>query len=152
MLVRPRSGATRVGSRFLRDERAARAERQVALQPDDEIEGRHPPANGEAAADVAAEDGVDRGGNLKNVLRIEKHLDEFLRIPGVDDAQISPHRAAQQPLVAGKKPPRLLRMIEHDVEDVGALFAGEEREEDAAAENRIDETGGVAREHPARTR
>ena len=40
-------------------------------------------------------------------------------------------------------------MIEHDVEDVGALFAREEGEENAAAENRIDESGGVAGEHPA---
>ena len=42
-------------------------------------------------------------------------------------------------------------MIEHDIEDVGALFAREEGEENAAAENRIDETGGVAREQPAVT-
>ena len=40
-------------------------------------------------------------------------------------------------------------MIEHDVENVGALFAREEGEENAAAENRIDESGGVAGEHPA---
>ena len=43
-------------------------------------------------------------------------------------------------------------MIEHDIEDVGALFAREEGKENAAAENRVDESGGVAGEHPAVTR
>ena len=40
-------------------------------------------------------------------------------------------------------------MIEHDIEDVGGLFAGKKGEENAAAKNRIDETGGVTGEHPA---
>src|SRR4030095_3244296 len=31
----------------------------------------------------------------------------------------------------------------------GAVFAGEQRKENAAAENRINETSGVTREHPA---
>ena len=37
-------------------------------------------------------------------------------------------------------------MIEHDIEDVGALFAREEGKENAAAENRVNESGGVASE------
>ncbi len=40
-------------------------------------------------------------------------------------------------------------MIEHDIEDVGGLFAGKKGKENAAAKNRVDETGGVTGQHPA---
>ena len=43
-------------------------------------------------------------------------------------------------------------MIEYDVENVGALFTREEGKENATAENRVDESGGVAGEQPAVTR
>ena len=40
-------------------------------------------------------------------------------------------------------------MIEHFVQNIGALFAAENGEKNAAAKNRIDEAGRVARQHPA---
>src|SRR5262245_40431689 len=43
-------------------------------------------------------------------------------------------------------------MIENDVENIGTLLACEMGEENAATENRINETGGIAGEHPALTR
>src|SRR6476619_4021814 len=122
------------------DKRAARTERQVALQPDDEIEGRHAPADGKTAVDVAAQDGIYRGRNLKHALWIEKNFDEFLRIPGIDEAQVTLHHAAQQPFVFREKARCFARMIEYDVENVGALFTREEGKENATAENRVDES------------
>ena len=40
-------------------------------------------------------------------------------------------------------------MIEHFVQSVGAFFAAENRKENATAENRVDESGGVACKQPA---
>ena len=40
-------------------------------------------------------------------------------------------------------------MIKHDIKNFGALFARQEGKENAAAENRVDESGGVAGEEPA---
>ena len=42
-------------------------------------------------------------------------------------------------------------MIEHFVQNIGRLLAGEDGKKDAAAENRINETGRIAREQPAIT-
>src|SRR6478672_2287269 len=39
-------------------------------------------------------------------------------------------------------------MIEHFVQSVGAFFAAENRKENAAAKNRVDESGGVACKYP----
>src|SRR6478672_1190279 len=40
-------------------------------------------------------------------------------------------------------------MIEHFVQSVGAFFTAEHRKKNAAAKNRVDKSGGVAREQPA---
>src|SRR5580765_4075942 len=40
-------------------------------------------------------------------------------------------------------------MIEHFVQSVGAFFTAEHRKKNAAAKNRVDESGGVACKQPA---
>ena len=128
-----------------------RGNRQVTLQPNEKIEKRHPPTNREAATNIATKDRVHRVRNMKNILRVKKDLDEFLRVPGINESQITIHRAAEQPLVFPEDSRPLLRMVEHNVKSVGTIFAGEEGKKNTAAENRIDETRRITCEHPAIT-
>ena len=80
---------------------------------------------------------------------MEKHFDEFLRIPRINKPEVNVHRLVDVALVAREALPAFSRMIEHFVQDIGRLFAAEDGKKNAAAENRIDEPGGVARQQPA---
>src|SRR5438105_1258109 len=108
---------------LFRNEGEARAERQKALQPDDEIKNGHPPADRKTAADVAAEDGIYCGRNLENVLRVKENFDELFCVPCVHKAQIISHHAAEESLVAREERRAFARVIENDIENVGALLA-----------------------------
>src|SRR5262249_53306513 len=45
----------------------------------------------------------------------------------------------------------LARVVENFIQSIGAFFAAENREKDAAAKNRIDKSGGIACKQPAVT-
>ena len=72
------------------------------LQPDQEIKNFHAPLDGEAVSDIAAKNGIHRRRDLEQFLRIQEHLDELFRVPGIDEAQINVHRTIHHSLVAGK--------------------------------------------------
>src|SRR4051812_4347348 len=129
---------------FRRNERAPRAKRQISLHLDEKVENPHPPFDRETVANVSAEDGIHCRRNLENVLWMEEYLDEFLRVPGVDEAQVNIHRLVNVALVTGEQFPASPRTIQDLVQSIGRLFARENGKENAAAENRIDETGCVA--------
>src|SRR5262249_14739378 len=59
------------------------------------------------------------------------------------------HRAVHGSLVSREQAFCLGWMIEHFVQSVRAEFAAEHRKKNAAAENRIDKSGGVACQQPA---
>ena len=57
--------------------------------------------------------------------------------------------AIHRPFVTPTKFSRSFGVVENFVQSVGALFAAENGQENAAAENWIDETGSVTSEQPA---
>src|SRR5437879_2585544 len=70
-------------------------------------------------------------------------------LPRVHEPQINVHRAIHRPFVTPKKFSRSFWVVENFVQSVGALFAAENGQENAAAENWIDETSSVTGEQPA---
>src|ERR1043166_5944027 len=132
----------------LRHQRAPRDDRIIFLKPDNEIKGPHAPTDGESVADVAAEHGVDRRRQTEDITRREEHLDEFFPVPRVDEPQVDVHRAIERAGVATEETSCHPRVIEHVIENIGALFAAEDGQKHAAAKNRIDEPSSVTGEQP----
>ena len=79
----------------------------------------------------------------------EENFDEFFRVPRINEPKINVHRAVHGSLVSREQAFCLARVIEHFVQSVRAYFAAEHRKKNAAAENRIDKSGGVACKQPA---
>src|SRR5213594_277466 len=134
---------------FLRDKRESRRDRMMALQPNKKIKDPHAPANGEAIADISAKHCVHCWRKPKHIARRQKHFDEFLRVPRVDKTEIDIHRSINCALITREEALRLSRMSKNFAKNVRALLAAEHSQENAAAKNWIDETGGIACKQPA---
>src|SRR5262245_42337627 len=137
---------------FLRRERDLGCDRVVALQPNQEVKHPHPPANRETVADISAKHCVYRRRKPEYAAcaaRRKKNLDELLRVPRIDEPKINVHRAVHRSLISREQAFCLARVIEHFDQRVGAFFATEHGKKNAAAENRVDESSGVAYKQPA---
>src|SRR5260370_7291205 len=85
----------------------------------------------------------------EQVARWKGDFDEFLCVPGVNKTQINIHCTIDRSLVTAKEPARLMRMIQHFVQSIGALFTAEDSEKNAATKDWIDKSGSIACEQPA---
>jgi len=133
-------------------ERQSRTKRPAFLQTHDEIKKFHAPANRETVADVSAQHCIHRRRNLQEIGLGQEHFDEFLaRIPRIHEAQVNIHRAINRALITREQAATSSRIIECLMQSIGRFFPGENSEENSAAKDRIDETGGIAREQPAIT-
>src|SRR4029077_2252710 len=130
--------------RILGHERAPRTEWKEFLQKNDEIKNPHAPSHGQSAENISAEHRVYRWWNLQNVLRIQKHFDEFLFVPRLNETHVNIHRVVELARVSREQAVLSLGIGQRFIENIGAHFTGHHGEENTAAENRIDKAGGVS--------
>src|SRR5450432_1803119 len=126
---------------------AAGHEWKESLHEKHEIKQLQTPPNRETVTDVSGENRVDSRRELKVLRRRDEDFDEPGRVPIFDKTQIEIHHAIEFFRVSAEQLRAPGDIIEHRVERVGGLFAGKHREENARAENRIDETRRIACEH-----
>src|SRR5262245_30048856 len=134
---------------FLRHERELRRDRVVTLQPNQEIKYPHSPANRKTVTHVSAKHCIYCLSKTQHGARREENFDELLRIPRIDEPKINVHRAIHRSLILREQAFGLARVIEHFVQSVGAFFTAEDCKKNAAAKDRINESGGVACKQPA---
>src|SRR5690349_7991337 len=136
----------------LRHKGKSLAQRPFSLQPHNQVKEFHPPSNGEAIADVTTKHGIYRRRNLEELRWCQKNFDEFLaRVPRFHETQINVHGTINQAFIVSEQASRSPWVIEHFVQNIGRLFAGEDGKKNAAAEDWINETGRITREQPAIT-
>ena len=115
------------------------------------IKQPHAPLDGETLSFVARKHGVDGGGDLHRVGRIEKHFDEFFAtaIPRVYEREIDVHNVIDSASVRSEKATLVRFVAQNLVQCVSGFFGGHDCQKNAAAKNWIDKSGGVTHEQPA---
>src|SRR6202035_4002492 len=125
-------------------ERESWRDRMMALQPNQKIKHPHPPANGEAVADISAKHCIHCGRKPEHIARRKENFDKLLCVPCIHETKINIHRAVHRSLIPRKQPLRLVRTIENFVKRIGSKFGAEHGQKSAATKNWIDKTGGIA--------
>ena len=88
-------------------------------------------------------------GQFQRVLWEKKHFHELLGVPGGGPSQINVKHAANPPFIITESLRPFPRLIQNQVERIRRLFAGEQSEVNATAEDRINKSCGVACQQPA---
>src|SRR5262245_18417299 len=124
----------------------------MTLQPNQKIKHPHAPADRETVAYVSTKHCIHRRSKTEHIARrtrCKTNIDELRRVPRVDVPKVNVHRAVHRSFVSRKQAFGFARVIEHFIQRVSTLFAAEHSKKNAAAEDRIYKSGGVACQHPA---
>src|SRR4051812_49354803 len=121
----------------------------MSLEPNQEVKNPHPPFDTKFRSNVAAEDGVNGGGQIQNLARRGEHFNELLGVPRVNETQINIHRPIDFALINWEKFLRFSGVIKDHVKTISGQLSAEHSQKHAAAEDWIDESRSITGQQPA---
>jgi hypothetical protein len=115
------------------------------------VKDTKPPAHPEIPYFTPGKNRANRRHEFKKFFWIKKDFHEFLGVPGGGPLQINVKHAAYPSFVMTESFCPIPGLIQNQIKRIGRLFAGEQSEVNAAAEDRVNESGGIASQQPAIT-